>query len=520
MFAMNPVKAVRVKVPLVRPMVRCSFKRVLRTMPSVVLLVFVVGLIFLTLMQIAVIHANRRALYAQRDPVGVSSGSAASTQSVTTTKPSVGPVKPVAVVKTAGRASPDVVRIEAFVDKSSPTVEANMASLQTEINIAKVKNSLTALLANLTVLPLRLRKVTSVNTPVRDSMPKEQKGGHLAVQRTAASLDNRNEVASINDKSNTLMLDLSKETDKRVAGSTTEDDVLDVSTTTGKTVELCPPVPPNLKGRVKVNLSFKVTWEDIHKANPGIQPGGLYQPKQCKARHRVAIIIPYRDREEHLAMLLSHLFPILQRQQLHFKVYVVEQFGNDTFNKGVLMNAGVKEALREDDYHCFVFHDVDMIPEDDRNMYSCPPNPRHLSLGVDKFNYTLPYSMLVGGVFAIKTEHFALVNGYSNLYWGWGGEDDDIAYRISFRKLPIVRPPESVARYTMIKHDHRAESPSNVRSALLRMSKRRSARDGLNSVKYKLVSKIALQSYTHLMIDIGPNHRWKFVQGKKLIISF
>lgn len=41
----------------------------------------------------------------------------------------------------------------------------------------------------------------------------------------------------------------------------------------------------------------------------------------------------------------------------------------------------------------------------------------------------LPYQMLVGGVFAIKREHFLKVNGFSNLYWGWGGEDDDMAYR-------------------------------------------------------------------------------------------
>lgn len=64
------------------------------------------------------------------------------------------------------------------------------------------------------------------------------------------------------------------------------------------------------------------------------------------------------------------------------------QFGNDTFNKGVLMNAGVRESLRDLDFDCYVFHDVDLIPEDDRNMYSCPHMPRHMSVAVDKFNYT------------------------------------------------------------------------------------------------------------------------------------
>lgn len=30
---------------------------------------------------------------------------------------------------------------------------------------------------------------------------------------------------------------------------------------------------------------------------------------------------------------------------------------------------------------------MDLIPEDDRNEYSCPASPRHLSVAVDKFNY-------------------------------------------------------------------------------------------------------------------------------------
>jgi len=36
----------------------------------------------------------------------------------------------------------------------------------------------------------------------------------------------------------------------------------------------------------------------------------------------------------------------------------------------------------------------------------------------------------VGGVLSMRTEHFQRVNGYSNLYWGWGAEDDDMAYRL------------------------------------------------------------------------------------------
>jgi len=48
----------------------------------------------------------------------------------------------------------------------------------------------------------------------------------------------------------------------------------------------------------------------------------------------------------------------------------------------MIMNAGFEEAMKLDTYDCIVFHDVDMIPEDDRNMYVCGDQPRHLSPGV------------------------------------------------------------------------------------------------------------------------------------------
>jgi hypothetical protein len=35
-------------------------------------------------------------------------------------------------------------------------------------------------------------------------------------------------------------------------------------------------------------------------------------------------------------------------------------------------------------------------------------------------DFRLMYNHLVGGVLALSKEHFLKVNGWSNLYWGWG----------------------------------------------------------------------------------------------------
>ena len=37
------------------------------------------------------------------------------------------------------------------------------------------------------------------------------------------------------------------------------------------------------------------------------------------------------------------------------------------------MNIGYVEALKtKQKFDCFYFHDVDLVPEDDRNLYDCP----------------------------------------------------------------------------------------------------------------------------------------------------
>ena len=59
----------------------------------------------------------------------------------------------------------------------------------------------------------------------------------------------------------------------------------------------------------------------------------------------------------------------------------------------------------------------------------------------------------------MSSEHFRLVNGFSNDYWGWGGEDDDLANRIKYHQLHIARYPANIARYHMMSHKKDKPNP-------------------------------------------------------------
>jgi hypothetical protein len=58
-----------------------------------------------------------------------------------------------------------------------------------------------------------------------------------------------------------------------------------------------------------------------------LEPGGHYKPPDCRSHHKVAIVIPYRNREKHLRIFLNNMHPFLQKQQLEYGIYVVEQVG-------------------------------------------------------------------------------------------------------------------------------------------------------------------------------------------------
>nr|XP_025709190.1 beta-1,4-galactosyltransferase 5 isoform X1 [Callorhinus ursinus] len=214
----------------------------------------------------------------------------------------------------------------------------------------------------------------------------------------------------------------------------------------------CPERLPSMKGPIDINMS-EIAMDDIHEIfskDPAIKLGGHWKPSDCVPRWKVAILIPFRNRHEHLPVLLRHLIPMLQRQRLRFAFYVVEQVGTQPFNRAMLFNVGFQEAMKDLDWDCLIFHDVDHIPESDRNYYGCGQMPRHFATKLDKYMYLLPYAEFFGGVSGLTVEQFRKINGFPNAFWGWGGEDDDLwnSYHQDFS------PKEIAERFQAAVHQH------------------------------------------------------------------
>ncbi|KAK2184570.1 hypothetical protein NP493_260g03062 [Ridgeia piscesae] len=219
-------------------------------------------------------------------------------------------------------------------------------------------------------------------------------------------------------------------------------------------------------GRIPVDTESTETFESLAARHPELEAGGLWRPTDCRSRHHVALIVPYRQREHHLKLFLNHIHPFLQRHQLDYGIYIVDQALPTRFNRAMLMNIGYAEASKQ-------------------------------------ANYSLKYSTLFGGVTALKTEHFKLVNGFSNIFFGWGGEDDDLWLRVEHRGLNVSRYPNDIARYTMLKHTRDPLNELNPkRKKLLRHSDERIDTDGLNSLQYELLKLEKRPLYTWLYVRI------------------
>jgi hypothetical protein len=151
--------------------------------------------------------------------------------------------------------------------------------------------------------------------------------------------------------------------------------------------------------------------------------------------HKLGICIPYRNRKEHIEKLIPHLSEYLSKQGIEHKFYVGHQIDDKLFNRGGMKNIAAHYAF-EDGCDYVAWHDVDMLAENKDNLicdYSYPTeHPIHIATRLSKYSYGLGYDQYFGGVVLFTKEQAYKTNGYSNDYWDWGQEDDDLFYRCFF----------------------------------------------------------------------------------------
>lgn len=179
---------------------------------------------------------------------------------------------------------------------------------------------------------------------------------------------------------------------------------------------------------------------------------------------KYSIIIPYRSREAHLKINVPRIHEVFTKLGVDFEIIVAEQDDHNPFCRGQLFNEGAKVSTGD----VLIFHDVDHYPTDSVNYIdfytdvflpiakveyvdkTLTPKPtefvpsgyRHFKDGVD--------ANFFGGVAIFKRDKFFEINGFSNVYVGWGLEDADLRERVLYYKLSVSRGWDS----TFLALDH------------------------------------------------------------------
>ena len=65
-------------------------------------------------------------------------------------------------------------------------------------------------------------------------------------------------------------------------------------------------------------------------------------------KNKLGVIVPYRNRSTHLDKFLKDTPGKLKEQEIDFEIIVVEQADDKPFNRGKLLNIGVKKGQKRE----------------------------------------------------------------------------------------------------------------------------------------------------------------------------
>lgn len=194
----------------------------------------------------------------------------------------------------------------------------------------------------------------------------------------------------------------------------------------------------------------------------------------------MTIIIPYRNRPDHLAQFIPHMRAYLPDA----RIVVVEQVEWQDWNREKLFNVAVREC--PDNF--YVFHDIDMLPLE----VDYAPNQGVTQLAGSK----IQLKGYLGGVTMFDHETYVKSGGYHNEYWGGRAGDNEMRFNLQRLKIPVLelhgtfeQLPHPRTGHEFIQHLwYKAQEPRRVQNQL-------------GCCEYRVVER-AENEYIHLKVSL------------------
>ena len=271
--------------------------------------------------------------------------------------------------------------------------------------------------------------------------------------------------------------------------------------------------PIKLSGQTYLNTSQTQTNLNISQTQTKLNT--LQIPKKKNAHVNITnflVIFPFRNRHTHYSKIME-TFTKIKKKHWNFTVFVIEQDDDDYFRRAWLINIGLQFALKMfSDDTCVVTHDVDLQPSLNIDYTWCDL-PTQICSEISCFNNGVPYPHSAGGVVQAKLKHWSQINGMTNRAFGWGGEDDDLFYRLKANKFtPIRRPKLGHGRCLCLNDEnHTKRLKSEKYSAIVHQIERMKRgsnewkMDGINNLQFNVHSQY-IDNWGSQWFRVGKNN--------------
>lgn len=154
---------------------------------------------------------------------------------------------------------------------------------------------------------------------------------------------------------------------------------------------------------------------------------------------KLLIVVPYRDREENLKTFLDKVPSFFDSRGITYDILICELDSNGDWNAGLTCNSLIN-FTKNKKYEYVYIHHVDIYPT--KGHFTFPnKNEYYYNLG----DY---------GSCLITYENFINVGGYSNMFWGWGGEDNDLYNKLNTLSLTAVDMGNSALKFNTDSQNH------------------------------------------------------------------
>jgi hypothetical protein len=263
---------------------------------------------------------------------------------------------------------------------------------------------------------------------------------------------------------------------------------------------------------------FSPETPDYGEESPAY-PTVVYPFTETKAT--IAIITLFRDndkgaREKQRREFIRRMNRLMQPYRYH--IFIIEQSDDgNPFNIGKLKNVGFKVAGEWEKTHDmkftnFIFTDIDMLPDDELLQYYVKPIKKPISLAIRGTRYEQrdveTNKIFLGGVLGFNRHDFEEINGYPDNFWGWGGEDDALLYRLVASDVGTVQVPKvgsviDLEEKKTIEEKLKNTVKENQKWEKLYIDMTNWSKNGLSNLDYKLLKMTdEAENTTQHLVDL------------------